>query len=244
MKRHFIALSLTACLFISCENAHQILQQVSVPPGSASGGLTTNEIVNGLKEALKVGTDQSTARLSNVDGFLKNAAVKILLPEEVVKVENTLRNIGLGSVVDNAVTSLNRAAEDAAKQAAPIFKNAITSMSITDALGILRGGKTAATDYLKAKTTAQLISSFKPVIANSLDKVSATKYWTQLTSAYNQFSANKINTDLSAYVTEKALQGIFLQVAEEEAKIRENPVARTTEILKKVFGSKEAQEAK
>lgn len=240
MKRILLSIVATSLLLSSCENAQQILSQLPSQPGTTTGGLTTNEIVSGLKEALNKGTDLSTSRLSQVDGFLKNAAVKILLPEEVVKVENTLRNLGLGSVVDNAITSINRAAEDASKQAAPIFKNAITSMSISDALGILKGGKTAATDYLKAKTTAQLTESFRPVISNSLSKVEATKYWSQLTSTYNQFSTNKINTDLAGYVTEKALQGIFLQVAEEEAKIRENPVARTTEILKKVFGSKEA----
>ncbi len=238
MKKSILAVAIATVLISGCENAHQILQQVSTQQNS--GGLTTNEIVAGLKEALRVGTDESTARLSKADGFLKNAAVKILLPEEVVKVENTLRNLGLGSVVDNAIVSLNRAAEDAAVSAAPIFKNAITSMSISDALGILKGGKTAATDYLKLKTTEQLTASFRPVIANSLEKVSATKYWTQLTSAYNQFSANKINTDLAGYVTEKAMDGIFLQIAEEEAKIRENPVARTSEILKKVFGSSAA----
>lgn len=243
MKKHLLALSLVGLLLGSCENAQQILQQVATQPSTTgSGGLTTNEIVNGLKEALSKGTDQSTNQLSKVDGFFKNAAIKILLPEEVVKVENTLRNFGLGSVVDNAVLSLNRAAEDASKQAAPIFKNAIRSMSITDALGILKGGRTAATDYLRAKTTADLTTSFKPVIANSLNKVDATKYWSQITTGYNQFSSKKINTDLAGYVTEKALDGIFLQIAEEEAKIRENPVARTTDILKKVFGSKEANQ--
>jgi hypothetical protein len=199
--------------------------------------LSNEEIINGLKEALKIGAENGTGKLSVVDGFFKDAVVKILMPAEAKKVETTLRDIGMGKLVDNAILSMNRAAEDAAKSAAPIFINAIKQMSIQDALGILKGGDFAATNYLKDKTTASLTEAFRPVIENSLRKVDATKYWNTVFTTYNRFSIQKINPDLPAYVTEKALTGIFYQVGQEEQKIRKDPVARTTEILKKVFGN-------
>jgi hypothetical protein len=200
--------------------------------------LTNDEIITGLKEALQVGAERGTTKLSSVDGFFKEAAIKILMPEEAKKAEKTLRNMGMGKQVDNAILSMNRAAEDAAKSAAPIFINAVKEMSINDALGILKGGDFAATDYLKGKTTASLTEAFRPVIESSLEKVNATKYWNTVFSAYNKFSAEKVNPDLSAYVTEKALAGIFYQLAQEEQKIRKDPFARTSDILKKVFESK------
>lgn len=204
--------------------------------GSGSrSGLTNDEIVSGLKEALQVGAERGTTRLSSVDGFFKDAAIKILMPEEAKKAEKTLRSMGMGKQVDNAILSMNRAAEDAAKSAAPIFIKAVKEMSITDALGILRGGDFAATDYLKGKTTASLTEAFRPVIESSLEKVNATKYWNTVFTAYNKLSTEKVNPDLSAYVTEKALAGIFYQLAQEEQKIRKDPLARTSDILKKVF---------
>ena len=157
------------------------------------------------------------------------------MPEEAKKVEQKLRSIGLGKQVDNAILSMNRAAEDASKSAAPIFINAIKQMSIQDAAGILRGGDFAATDFLKSKTTNNLTEAFRPVIEQSLAKVDATQYWNSVFSTYNKFSAEKVNTDLSAYVTEKALQGIFHEVALQEQKIRKDPMAQTTDLLKKVF---------
>jgi|SRR5579875_3008934 len=199
--------------------------------------LSNDEIVSGLKEALQVGTERGTQKLSAIDGFFKDAAIKILMPPEAQKVEATLRNLGMGNLVDNAILSMNRAAEDAAKSAAPIFINAIKQMSIQDALGILRGGDFAATNYLKQKTTTSLTDAFRPVIEASLKKVDATKYWNAVFTAYNKFSLKKVNPDLSSYVTEKALSGIFYQVGQEEQKIRKDPVARTTDLLKKVFGS-------
>ena len=198
--------------------------------------LTTTDVVSGLKEALSVGAEKSAAKLSAVDGFFKDAAIKILMPPEAQKVEKTLRSVGLGKQVDEAILSMNRAAEDAAKSAAPIFVNAIKGMSIQDAWGILRGSDTAATSYLKSKTTNPLTEAFRPVIAASVDKVGATKYWNTLFTTYNKFSKDKVNTDLTAYVTEKALSGIFYQVGQEEQKIRKDPVAQTTDLLKKVFG--------
>lgn len=205
--------------------------------GKGSGSLSTDEIAAGLKEALSVGAEKAGKTLSSVDGYFANAAIKILMPDEARQVEKKLRSIGLGRQVDQAVLSMNRAAEDAAKSAAPIFVNAIKQMSIQDAVGILKGGDHAATDYLKTKTTAALTDSFRPVIEKSLEKVDATKYWNTIFSTYNKFSAEKINPDLSAYVTEKALSGIFFQVAQEEQEIRKDPLARTTDLLKKVFGS-------
>lgn len=202
----------------------------------SSTGLSSDQIAAGLKEALSIGAQNGSQRLSAVDGFFKDAAVKILLPAEAQKVEKTLRNLGMNKLVDDAILSMNRAAEDAAKSAAPIFVNAIKQMTISDALGILKGNDQAATSYLKDKTTNPLTEAFRPVIENSLKKVDATKYWNTLFTTYNKFSLNKVNPDLSAYVTEKALTGIFYQVGQEEQKIRKDPMARTTDLLKQVFG--------
>lgn len=238
MKRSIYALLFCTVTFSSCETAQQIMKDYGQ---TANGGLTNADIVSGLKEALSVGAQQSSNRLSALDGFFKNAAIKILLPEEAQKVEKTLRDVGLGSLVDKAILSVNRAAEDAAKSAAPIFINAVKTMTIQDALGILKGGDFAATNYLKQKTTVQLTEAFRPVIEQSLSKVGATKYWSDVFTNYNRFATNKINPDLTAFVTGKAMDGIFYQVGLEEQQIRKDPVARTTEILKKVFGSKQAQ---
>lgn len=205
--------------------------------GSMASGLSTDEIANGLKEALKVGAEKGTTKLSAVDGFFKDAAIKILMPEEAQKAEQKLRSIGLGKQVDNAILTMNRAAEDAAKSAAPIFINAIKAMSIQDAVGILKGGDFAATNFLKNKTTLELTNMFRPVIETSLQKVDATKYWNTVFTNYNRFSADKVNPDITAYVTEKALAGIFYQVGLEEQQIRKDPVARTSDILKKVFSN-------
>ena len=204
---------------------------------SGTKSLSNEEIISGLREALKVGTDNGTKKLSAVDGYFKDAAIKILMPAEAQKVEKSLRNMGMSKLVDNAILSMNRAAEDAAKQAAPIFWNAIKGMTIQDGVGILKGGDFAATDYLKGKTSTALTEAFRPVIEASLKKVDATKYWNAVFSNYNKFSKDPVNPDLSAYVTEKALTGIFFQVAQEEQKIRKDPMARTTEILRKVFAN-------
>lgn len=240
MKRFYLLLLPLMAVFSGCDTAQQIMNNLPNGTGATSGGLTTDQIVSGLKEALTIGTQNSSNKLSAVDGFFANAAVKILLPPEAQKVESTLRSLGLGSTVDKAVLSLNRAAEDAAKSATPIFVNAIKQMTITDALGILKGGTTSATSYFKTKTTTELTNAFKPVITTALSKVSATKYWTDMFTVYNKFSSTPVNTDLSAYVTGKAIDGIFYQVGQEELKIRQDPAARVTDILKKVFGSSQA----
>lgn len=203
------------------------------------GGLSNEDVIAGLKEALSVGARNSSDKLSAVDGFFANAAIKLLMPEEARKVESTLRNVGLGNMVDKAVLSMNRAAEEASKSAAPIFVDAITSMSIQDAFAILKGSDSAATVYLKGKTTVSLTNAFKPVIEDALEKTNATKYWKDVFETYNKLPTtfNKVNTDLSGYVTDKALTGLFFQVALEEQKIRKDPAARVTDILRKVFGN-------
>jgi len=205
--------------------------------GGGGSSLSNEDIVAGLKEALSQGSTKSSDKVSGVDGFFKDAAIKILMPEQVQKVEKKMRTLGMGKMVDNAILSMNRAAEDASKSAAPIFLNAIKSMSISDALNILRGADTAATGYLRKTTSNPLTEAFRPVIEASLAKVDATKYWKDVFSLYNRFSSEPVNTDLTSYVTERALKGIFYYVAEEEKNIRKNPAARATDILKKVFGS-------
>ncbi|TKK66927.1 DUF4197 domain-containing protein [Ilyomonas limi] len=203
-----------------------------------SSSLSTTEIANGLKEALNKGVETGTSKLSAVDGFFKDAAIKILLPPEAQKVEKTLRSAGFDKPVDEAILSMNRAAEDAAKSAAPIFLNAIKQMTINDAVGILKGRDSAATTYLRTKSTAALTEAFKPIISTSLEKVDATKYWNTVFTTYNKlpFATSKVNPDLTAYVTDKALAGIFHEIALQEMQIRQNPAARTTDLLKKVFG--------
>ena len=209
---------------------------ISAKPSTNKEALSAATIARGLKEALEKGTERGTEKLSAADGFFKDAAIKILMPDEAKKAEQKLRSIGLGSQVDNAIESMNRAAEDASKSAAPIFVNAIKQMSIQDAVGILKGSDFAATDYLKNKTTAELTTAFRPVIEQSLTKVDATKHWNTVFTNYNRFSMNKVNPDLAAYVTEKALAGIFHEVALQEQKIRKDPVAQTTDLLRQMFG--------
>jgi len=206
-----------------------------IEPGQ--GGLTEKDAVDGIKEALIKGTGESVAMVSKTNGYFSNPAIKIPFPEDARAIEAKLRALGLGSQVDEVILTINRAAEDAAKSAQPIFVNAITSMNISDALQIVRGKNDAATQYLAKTTTPELRAKFNPVIKSSLDKVDATRLWTELISAYNQipFVARQ-NPDLTAYVTDKAIDGLFTMIAREELKIRQDPVARTTELLKKVFG--------
>ena len=202
-----------------------------------SNGLGNDEIISGLKEALAVGAEKGTSLLSKENGFFGNEAMKIILPSEAKKIEKTLRNIGMGKQVDDAILTMNRGAEEACKEAAPIFIKAIKEMDVQDAVGILKGGDTSATGFLRNKTSNSLTEAFRPVIQSSLEKVGATKYWTTMVTTYNKFSLQKINPDLIAYVTERTLQGVFTQIAVEEKNIRRNPLARTSTILKKVFAN-------
>ncbi len=198
------------------------------------------EVVAGLKSALQVGTDTSVSRTNRKDGYFTNAAIKILLPPEAQEAARYLNNIGLQSYVDNAILSINRAAEDAASEAKPIFIDAITSITITDGKNILFGDSIAATSYLKTKTYVNLKSIYKPRIKTSLDKVSATKYYGDFADKYNSIAVftgkDTINSDLTDYTTGKALDGLFYVVSQQEKDIRKDPVARVTDILKKVFG--------
>ncbi len=246
MKKTILALMLVGCVASSSVKAQGFKNLLNKAKATATGspsatgaGLSSNEIGSALKEALSIGVQKGAEKLSGVDGFLGNAAVKVLMPPEALKAEQTLRNMGLGTQVDQAIVSMNRAAEDAAKSAAPIFVNTIKSMSITDAVGILKGGDSAATTYLKGKTSTALTEAFRPVVEKSLVKVDATKYWNTVFTNYNKVPfVKKVNPDLTAYVTERALAGMFYQVAQEEQKIRQNPAAQTTALLQKVFGGK------
>jgi hypothetical protein len=237
MKRITFAFLILIC---GCTSAQvgQTLNEINKAIGTQQQPLTTNEVAEGLKEALVNGISNGSDLASKLDGYFKNPRIKIPFPPDVKKVEDKLRQIGLGSEVDRFVLTLNRGAEDAAKEAKPIFITAIKSMTIQDAWAILKGSETEATDYLKRVTSAQLREKFKPVIANSLNKVNATKYYTDLVTTYNKIPfVQKVNPDLNEYATTKAMDGLFLLIADEEKKIRKDPVARTTELLKKVFGS-------
>lgn len=221
----------------------QILKKLGKAVSSASGGasatgISQSDAGNAIKEALSKGVAAGIASLNKTDGFFGNELYKMLLPPDAVKAGNALRSIGLGSQVDKAILSINRAAEGAVGKAAPIFVDAIREMSITDALNLVQGGKTAATDYFRGKTTDKLKAAFSPAVKNSLDSTSATRYYSDVVTAYNKLPTtfNKANPDLESYVTEKAVTALFDQISKEEANIRANPAARTSELLKKVFG--------
>lgn len=232
MKKFVVALFISLT-FSGCQTAKQVLGTI----GDVTGNTNNMEVIAGLKEALRVSTDTTTKKLSVLNGFYGDAIIRILMPPEAEKVEITLRDVGFGKTVDKAIVSMNRAAEDATKYVGSIFWNSIKQMTITDAIGILRGGDFAATDYLKRTTTQQLTSAFRPVIDRSLNNANATKYWSDLFSIYNRFSQSPVNTDLGAYVTEKALSGLFYHIGLQEQQIRKNPAARVTDILRKVFGN-------
>jgi len=236
----FIFIFIASLFILNNSNAQNIKGLLNKEKDAVAGkpvGLGNDEIIAGLKEALTVGTEKGTAMLSKENGFFGNELLKIVLPPEAQKIEKTLRSVGFGKQVDDAILTMNRGAEEACKEAAPIFVNAIKKMTVQDALGILKGADTAATGYLRNNTTATLTTAFKPIIDGALEKVGATKYWSTMVTTYNKFSMQKINPDLSTYVTERALQGVFTQIAVEEKKIRKDPVARTSELLKKVFAN-------
>ena len=229
MKKFTLPLLAISFLFFSCDT-------LKLPAG---GGITDAEAAQGIREALNQGVDKGISFLNRTDGFFGNEAYKLFLPPDAKKIENALRTIGMGSMVDKAILQINRGAEDAVGYAKPIFVDAIKEMTISDAINIVRGQSDAATNYFRQKTTEKLIVAFTPAIKNSLDKVSATKYYADVVNSYNSLPTtfNKINPDLPSYVVGKAVDALFDRIAKEEANIRQNPVARTTEILKKVFGS-------
>lgn len=215
------------------EKAGQVINNTS------GGSLTNDEIIRGLKEALTVGISNGSSQASALDGYFKNNIIKLAFPPDVQRVEARLRQLGLGSEVDKFVLSLNRAAEDAAKKSKPIFVKAITSMSIQDGLSILKGDSTAATKYLQRTTNQELYNQFLPVVDSTLQLNNTTKYYADLVNTYNKIPlVQKVNPDLKQYATQKAIDGLFVLISQEERKIRKDPVARVSEILKKVFGQK------
>ena len=231
MKKILLLLLVTST-FSGCAELQQVANQFP----QVGGILTNGDIASGLKEALNNGIDKQVVKLTAVDGFYKNELVKILLPEELKKVDRALRTIGLSSLADEGQRMMNRAAEDAVKQATPIFVNAIKNMTFTDAKNILLGNQTAATTYLQGSTTTALYGKFNPVIKNSFTKVGADKVWTNIITKYNAIPlVRKVNPDLTDYVTNQALNGVFKMVAIEEQNIRTNLNSRTSDLLKRVF---------
>jgi Protein of unknown function (DUF4197) len=232
MKKLFTLLIIVFSLS-SCDTLNQIATQT----GSAAG-ISNAEAGSGIKEALAQGIVKSVLRLNSPDGFFKDALYKVLLPPDAVKIENTLRSLGFNNLVDKAILQINRGAEDAAGYAKPIFVDAIKSMTLNDAIGLIRNGDTSATHFFREKTTDKLIAAFSPVIKSSLDRTEATKYYSEMVTKYNNLPIvfKKVNPDLTGYVTEKATGALFSLIAKEEVNIRSNIAARTTDLLKKVFG--------
>lgn len=238
MKRLLLVSSCLAMLLLSNQGAKaQFLNNAKKFISTQTGGLSESDAASGIKEALSKGAVNGVKLTSVKDGYLGNAEIKIPFPQEAKNIEEKLRAIGLGNKVDELIVSLNRAAEDAAKEAQPIFLAAIKNMTVTDAINIVKGNNDAATRYLDRTTSPQLKAAFQPDIKASLDKVNATQQWAFLINAYNKIPlVKKMNPDLPAYVTDKAIEGLFVMIAKEELKIRKDPMARTSEILKKVFG--------
>lgn len=243
MKKHAYITGLIfiiATTIVSAQGWKSITKKAEELKGgnNLTTGLSEEEIGSGLKEALTQGVNKGVAQLSKTDGYFKDPEIKIPMPNEAKKVEDKLRKIGQGEKVDEAILSMNRAAEDASSGAKDLFVEAIKAMTITDATNILKGNDDAATQYLKKSTNNQLTEKFKPIIKTSLDKVGATKHWEKVFSTYNKIPfVDKVNPNLEEYVTEKAITGLFIQVAKEELQIRQDPLARTSDLLKKVFGN-------
>ncbi len=235
-KRNTFYLALIFILFIGCTSTdlNRVLQ------GASNAILSNEDVANGLKEALVKGISVGSDSASREGGFYKNELIRIALPEEFRKVEGTMRKLGLGAEVDRVLLAINRGAENAAKEAKPIFINAIKQLTIQDAFSILKGEEDAATQFLRRTTSDQLTALFKPRVQESLHQVGATRYYTDLVKAYNAIpSTKKLNPDLNAYVTEQALNGLFKLIAQEEKNIRENPLERTTVLMRRVFAAQD-----
>jgi hypothetical protein len=231
--QNFMRKFLTFALIFSLTACAELQQVVNQLP---QGGLSQDEIASGLRQALNFGIDKQVSKLTQTDGFFKNELVKILWPQEIQKVDKTLRDIGLSSLADEGLKVLNRAAEDAVKEATPIFVNAVKEITFADAKNILLGSDDAATQYLTGKTQTELYAKFHPVINSSFSKVGADKIWGNLISKYNSLPlTNDVNPDLTDYVTSEALKGVYTMIAIEEKNIRTKLSSRTTDLLKKVF---------
>lgn len=243
MKKIFIPFTIVAALaFTSCEVLEEAADILTTDTGStATPSLSNGEVISGLKEALTVGITNSVSLTSVTDGFLKNSAISLPFPEEAIKVKEKALQWGLDGQVEKFETTLNRAAEEATKEALPIFKDAILNMSIQDGFSILNGGEGAATKFLQDNTTSALVAAFSPKVEAAIANVKLTDYWNPIITKYNSAmtftGGEKLNPDLNQYVTERAIQGLFHMVEQEENKIRKDPMARVTDILQKVFGS-------
>lgn len=234
MKKLLLVLLLIP--LISIAQTKKKVKKIKVKTPSVTNVINTVDISAGLKEALNKGVTEQVSKLTVIDGFYKNEAVKILIPEELQRVDATLRKLGMGSLVDDGIKSLNRAAEDAVKESTPIFINAIKNISISDAKGILLGNESAATSYLKDSTTKELYAKFNPVVQESIGKVGADVIWNSIIKKYNTIPlVNKVNPDISDYVTTKAMEGVFKMIAVEEKNIREKLTSRNSDLLKSVF---------
>jgi hypothetical protein len=237
MRKLILLFGLFYSIAFAVDSKAQLLNTAKNYVDSKSGGYTEKDAADAIKEALSKGTSEGVKLVSKTDGYFGNKEIKIPFPDDVKDIESKLRSIGLGDKVDEVILSMNRAAEDAAKDAETIFLNAIKSMTIQDAINIVRGNNNAATQYLKKTTSPELTTKFRPVIKASLDKVNATKLWTELIKSYNEIPfVKKKNPDLTEYVTQKAIDGLFLMIAKKEADIRKDPMAQTSDLLKKVFG--------
>lgn len=231
MKYFKIILFLPLFVLTSCAELQQVVNQLP------QATVTNADIVSGLKQALNIGIDKQVSKLTLKDGFYKNELVKIVLPQELRKVDKTLRDIGLGNLADEGLKVLNRAAEDAVKEATPIFVNAVTNITFADARNILLGNDKAATSYLEANTSKALYSKFHPIIKSSFQKVGADEIWKNLINKYNSLPIvfNKVNPDLTDYVTNEALDGVYTMIAIQEKGIRTNIASRTNTLLQRVF---------
>lgn len=229
MKKIIALLSIV--IFSGCAELQSVVDSL---PNQV--GVDNATIASGLRQALDFGIDKQVSKLTQKDGFYANPLVKILLPEELQKVDQTLRNVGLSSLADEGLKVLNRAAEDAVSEATPIFVDAVKGITFVDAKNILLGDDTSATTYLQSRTETALYAKFNPVIQNSFSKVGADKIWTDLITRYNALPlTNDVNPDLTDYVTNEALKGVYTMIALEEKDIRNNLAARTTALLKRVF---------
>jgi hypothetical protein len=231
---------ITVLLFLtSCSELQQVVDNLpqQTNGNNIAGGILSNaDIGAGLREALDLGIEKQVSKLTQKDGFLGNKMVKILLPEELKKVDKGLRDIGLSSLADEGLKVLNRAAEDAVGEATPIFVNAVKGITFNDAKNILLGDDNAATSYLKNGTKTELYSKFNPVIKESFNKVGADKVWSSIISKYNSIPfVNKVNPDLTDYTTQEALKGVYTMIAVEEKEIRNKVGSRSTNLLQKVF---------
>lgn len=232
--------------FISCDISANLLNDAGAllngdEEQETENPLTNGEVISGLKQALSVGIENSVTLTSITDGFLGNEKIRLPFPPDAIKVKEKALDLGLNNQVDKFETTLNRAAEEACKEALPIFKNAITSMTVQDGFTILNGGNGAATKYLKDQTNKSLIDAFLPKVKDAISKVKLTEYWNPLINKYNTAMAltggQQLNPDLDVFITNRAIEGLFLMVEKEENKIRLDPVARITDLLMKVFGS-------